>query len=65
MGLAAAKEIARRGHTVVATMRKPPDFAALREFEGTFDVEAWTSTTRAASTPHRVRWSHGAVASTC
>jgi len=39
MGQAAAREIARCGHTVVATMRNPADFAALREAEGTFDFE--------------------------
>ena len=39
MGLEAAKEIAKRGHTVVATMRNPADFAALREADGTFDFE--------------------------
>lgn len=39
MGLAAAQEIAKRGHTVVATMRNPADFAALRDSEGAFDFE--------------------------
>ena len=39
MGQATAREIARRGHTVVATMRNPGDFAALRDAEGTFDFE--------------------------
>lgn len=39
MGQAAAREIAKRGHTVVATMRNPADFAALKESEGQFDFE--------------------------
>lgn len=39
MGQAAAREIAKRGHTVVATMRNPNDFSALRESEGSFDFE--------------------------
>ena len=39
MGQAAAMHIAARGHTVVATMRNPNDFAALRDAEGTFDFE--------------------------
>jgi NAD(P)-dependent dehydrogenase (short-subunit alcohol dehydrogenase family) len=39
MGQAAAREIARRGHTVVATMRNPADFAAFGDAEGTFDLE--------------------------
>ena len=39
MGQAAAREIAARGHTVVATMRNPADFAALRDAPGTFDFE--------------------------
>ncbi len=39
LGQAAAREIARRGHTVVATMRNPGDFAALKDAEGTFDFE--------------------------
>ena len=39
LGDATAREIARRGHTVVATMRNPDDFAALKGAEGTFDFE--------------------------
>ncbi len=39
LGQATAREIARRGHTVVATMRNPADFAALKDSEGTFDFE--------------------------
>ncbi len=39
MGQAAAREIAKRGHTVVATMRDPAHFEALRDSPGTFDFE--------------------------
>ncbi len=39
LGQATARESARRGHTVVATMRNPADFAALKDAEGTFDFE--------------------------
>ena len=39
LGQATAREIAKRGHTVVATMRNPNDFAAFKDAEGTFDFE--------------------------
>ena len=39
LGQATAREIAARGHTVVATMRNPADFAALKDADGTFDFE--------------------------
>ena len=39
MGEATAREIAKRGHTVVATMRNPADFAVFKDAEGTFDFE--------------------------
>ena len=39
LGQATAREIAARGHTVVATLRTPADFTALQDADGTFDFE--------------------------
>ncbi len=39
LGEATAREIAARGHTVVATMRNPDDYTTFDAAEGTFDFE--------------------------